>query len=294
MISSLKIGNAAGLVKSVEDVKRFAKIPLASYVTVGSITIDERKGNPTPREYDGGIAFFNSLGLPNSGINVYLHEIDTMRDVCRKNHKSLRVSIAAFAPLAFGALAQDVVKHIHALEVNFGCPNLWDNGDQKKIFSFSIDFMSRALEEVDLEIERVGARKRPTVSVKLSPYSDPGLLAEVAAFIGTKKHVSSVVLSNTFPNAYPLTGDGTQAISGMGYAGMSGPAMKSIVLGQVKQFRSLLPDRISITAVGGITSGIDVRDYLSVGASDVQVGTACWLGGEKVLQQIAQEYYALD
>jgi dihydroorotate dehydrogenase len=129
------------------------------------------------------------------------------------------------------------------------------------------------------------AKSTPTIAVKLSPYSDPHMIGEVAKVINEFKRITSIVTSNTFPNALPLTHDGTQkCISGQGYAGMSGVAFKEIVLGQVRQFIHHLRGDISITGVGGIQTGDHIRQHLAAGASDVQIGAACWVSGPRVIQ----------
>ena len=288
-VSSLRIGNAAGIVKTLEDVRRFAKVPSSTQITAGSVTVEPREGNSGSREYlvPGG-PFFNSLGMPNGGLPYYQNMVAQMQQVVTMAEKKLCVSIAGFSVRDYRLLAVAVGPHVDALEANYGCPNVWGGGTQKNILSFD----PRGIEEVTAVIagalEAVDSPAK--LAVKLSPYSDPGLLAEVAAVIAGNLHVSSVVLSNTVPNALPLRDDGSRAIFGKGYAGMSGQGYKWFVLGQVAQFRELLPDRVSITAVGGISSGLDIRDYESVGATEFQVGAACYLGGEKVLHTIAAEY----
>ena len=136
----------------------------------------------------------------------------------------------------------------------------------------------------------IGHGAGPTSSRSRTLARSTSCVTQVAAVIAGNLHVSSVVLSNTLPNALPLRDDGSRAIFGKGYAGMSGEGYKWFVLGQVAQFRELLRERVSITAVGGISSGVDIRDYESVGATEFQVGAACYLGGEKVLHTIAAEY----
>ncbi len=132
------------------------------------------------------------------------------------------------------------------------------------------------------------------ILVKLSPFSNPADLSEVASVLGESKLVKAVVTCNTFPNAFAIDGDGDPWISpGGGLAGMAGPALKPIGMGQVKQFRAQLPERIQIVGVGGIRSGQDVLDYLRAGADAVAIATSLVEEGPAVFSRILSEYVDL-
>jgi dihydroorotate dehydrogenase (fumarate) len=74
---------------------------------------------------------------------------------------------------------------------------------------------------------------------------------------------------------------------------MAGPALKPIGMGQVKQFRAQLPERIQIVGVGGIRSGQDVLDYLRAGADAVAIATSLVEEGPAVFSRILSEYVDL-
>ena len=136
--------------------------------------------------------------------------------------------------------------------------------------------MSFHPEDIKEVLTWAGKSSKP-IWVKLSPYSDPGLLKEVAEVINeAPPPVAAVVTCNTFPNAYA----GKGAISPMGgLAGLSGPALKPIALGQVVQFRKHLKEEIDVIGVGGITTGNDAVDFFEAGAKAVQCTTLpYWLG----------------
>jgi dihydroorotate dehydrogenase (fumarate) len=78
-----------------------------------------------------------------------------------------------------------------------------------------------------------------------------------------------------------------------GLAGVAGSALKPISLGQVQQFRTLLPESFDIIGVGGISTGRDVLDYLRAGADSVQVGTHYFQNGPRVFSEILQEFVDL-
>jgi dihydroorotate dehydrogenase len=71
-----------------------------------------------------------------------------------------------------------------------------------------------------------------------------------------------------------------------GFAGLSGPVMKRIALGQVKQFRGHLSSAVDVIGVGGITTGNDIVDFLNAGATAVQITSlAYWAGDSKSFQE---------
>lgn len=262
--------NAAGTAKSQDDVTRLARSPVAA-VTVGSITKEPRDGN-------GGEVYasrpgyaVNALGMPNRGAAFYREILPGLAAATQAAGKPLIVSVAGFSPDEYGELA-----HVAAdggadlVELNLGCPNVWDGGEQKRIMSFDPELVSRSL--------RAAAGIAVPVGVKLSPLSDPVLLAEVAAAV-TDAGARFVVSCNTFPNGLVVRTDGRSAID-VGFGGVSGAALKPIALGQVSQLRALLPDHVDIVGCGGVRSGQDVRDLLGAGAAAVGLATAYWDAGE--------------
>lgn len=136
-------------------------------------------------------------------------------------------------------------------------------------------------------------REIKEVRVKLSPYSDPVLLAEVADALEDKE--VTIVTCNTFANAWMFREeDNRPAIEfGKHLGGYGGVGMKPIALGQVAQFREHLPNH-HIIGVSGIETGRDMWDYLQVGANEIQVGSAYYFTeNPRIFSDILTEYAAL-
>lgn len=76
----------------------------------------------------------------------------------------------------------------------------------------------------------------------------------------------------------------------LGFGGMAGSALKPIGLGQVRQWRNLLPERIAVIGVGGVTRGRDILDYLRAGATTVQIATAFLDRGLPVFCDLVSEF----
>jgi dihydroorotate dehydrogenase len=248
----------AGATKSPETTSKWLQI---APVVSGSYTPEAREGNQGnclhwPANFDAfeksGFGL-NSFGMPNMGYAAAAKQFAEF-----SSEYPLIVSIAGFSVKDYlnGIAVFSKLDTVSAIECNFGCPNVAHG----KIMSFDMQFLNdffSKLEETSIPIW-----------VKLSPYSDPGQLKEVATILNAwATKLDAVVTCNTFPNAsLPETIDANN-----GFAGMSGRAMNAIALGQVRQFRSLLGESIDIIGVGGITAGFDVVNMFDVGASAVQL-----------------------
>lgn len=249
----IPISNAAGTVKYIEQAQHLAKSPV-SEIVLGSYTWEPRNGNPGSIYWSRSGVALNALGMPNPGA-LYLAE---HRDEFCELAKPVVVSIAGFNVQEYVSLAM-ASRWASAIEVNLGCPNIWTNDKQHQIGSFNLDYMHGVLDGVAAVLE-----SGTDLRVKLSPYSDPYLLTRVADIIDVRK-VDVIVASNTFPNGW-LPG-----VLDLSYGGVSGAAMKTIVLGQVRQFRSACG--VPVIAAGGVNNGVDLVDCEAAGASGAQVAS---------------------
>lgn len=256
----LPIMIGAGVCKEPELTRKWLRV---APVVSGSYTIEARKGNSGERLfYPDTLEEFLKLGY---GLNLFGLKNDGITN-----------AIAAFSevqlehPLIISVVGFSVADYLHcveiastsenvsAIELNLSCPNT----EHGVIFSFDLEM----LEELFSTLQR--HTKKP-LWLKLSPYSDPQQLTSVATLVNKySANISAIVTCNTFPNSYA----GERAISpDLGLAGLSGPALKPISLGQVRQFRQHLKPEIDLIGVGGITTGNDVVDFFDAGATGVQL-----------------------
>ena len=240
-------------------------------VVSGSYTPLRRDGNkgdrlfyPDTEEELRAIGFgLNSFGMPNMGFKAAARELAGYN-----GEQPLIVSIAGFSidDYVSGVEQFTTVEAVVTIELNFGCPNT----EHGKIMSFDPHSLETLFQHLGKSVVR-------PIWVKFSPYSDPGLLKEVATIVNTAvSTIKAVVTCNTFPSAYA----GKNAISPMGgLAGLSGPALKPIAVGQIIQFRQHLVPEIDVIGIGGATVGNDVVDFLDAGARAVQMTSLpFWLG----------------
>lgn len=280
------IMNGAGPVKLPEHVLEVAK-SAASAIVLGSITIEERQGNEGITYYDGANFSLNSKGLPNPGLAYYEKHLPVMVRIAHDHGKPLFVSVAGFSPEETARLARAVVESgADGSELNFGCPNVWGkDGKQKRVTSFDLDLTGDTLSKVEKEIGTDG-----WVAVKLSYFSDSHALEQSAELLGASKLVKAVTSTNTIPNSFSFNEKGEPAIDpGGGLAGMGGPAIKIMGLGQVAQLSRVLPSGIAVIGVGGISTNRDAGDYLATGARAVQITTAYINFGPWIFKRVREQ-----
>jgi dihydroorotate dehydrogenase (NAD+) catalytic subunit len=82
---------------------------------------------------------------------------------------------------------------------------------------------------------------------------------------------------------------------GTGFGGLSGPAIKPLIVRKVFQVAQRLQQvgkEVPLIGVGGIWSGSDVAEYLAAGAIAVQLGTVLF-ADPLAPQRILREFTAL-
>ena len=281
------ISNAAGTCKTVEGVEGLCSTATAKIV-VGSYTVEPRQGNEGATEFDSGTHYHNTKGLPNPGIKYFTkHHLPKMVKLVQDSGKQLVVSVSGSSPIENIKMAEMALNGgAHQVEINLACPNKWERGKQAQMACFS--------HEIGLETFQLLEKSHRTgyeVGIKVAPYSNPYDLTAFASLVNKFSHIISfVTVCNTFANGLVVDPIGQPHIAfGHGYAGISGPALKPIALGQVHQWRQQVKSQIKIRGVGGIAGGQDVKDFYAVGASEVQIGTAFYKGGVKALNLIVTE-----
>ena len=238
------------------EMEPFYDLGAAGAIVVKTLTKKPRRGNPMPRLAETPSGLLNSIGLPNKGVDHFIEQV-----LPRLAGKSdcLVVNIAGTCTGEFGELAAqlDGLVGVDALELNISCPNV-EGGDLP--FGRDPDVVHRLVQDVR------SATRLPVIT-KLSPnVSDIAAIARAAADAGS----DAVSLVNTLLG---MAVDWRTGRPGLGtvVGGLSGPAIKPIALRMCWEVSRSVD--IPIIGIGGITSVDDVLEYLSVGASAVQVGT---------------------
>jgi dihydroorotate dehydrogenase len=122
--------------------------------------------------------------------------------------------------------------------------------------------------------------------MKVSPYSQGRLLQEVATLANRHPIIKGVATTNTFPNALVLDGGAPVITSNEGLAGLSGPCLFPVALGQVAQWRRVLDPGKYLLGGGGVTTVQDVLDMRRAGADAVFLVSAVITGKPRIFGEL--------
>ena len=233
-----------------------------------TITRELRTGNPLPRVVEQPDSLINSIGIPSKGLDYF---VDKTLPLYAPWKPPLIVSISAPTVEGFASLAKAVsLPGVEGIEANISCPNIEEDG---KAFAMSAE-----------STERVTAALRQATElplwVKLTP--NTGDIAAVA-LAAESAGADAVVVANTIL-AMAIDLKTFRPSLGNIMGGLSGPAIKPIILRQVYQCARV--GKIPVIGCGGISTAADAAEFMLAGATAVQVGTATFIHPDAMLQVI--------
>jgi len=226
-------------------------------IVVKGLSLEPMDGAPAPRLSETAGGLLNAVGLQNVGVRAFVAE----------KLLALRAYRTSVIANVFGRTVREYVEVIRVLEdaeglaayeLNISCPNVACGG-----FEFGIDPQMTA--EVVAAARK--AARRP-LWVKLSPnVTDIAIIARAAENSGA----DALTVANTYP-AMRVDYRARRSRLGNLTGGLSGPAIKPITLRLVYEVCRAV--KVPVIGLGGIEKAEDVLEYIVVGASAVQVGTA--------------------
>jgi len=223
--------------------------PFAAFVSK-TITLEPRHGNPPPRLYETAGGLINSIGLPNKGLQGYLEQdLPALDWLPVPLITNVMGSTAAEVSVLVEAV--EARPEVSAIELNVSCP----------------------------------LTAKPLV-VKLTPNTaDVSLVAQAAEAAGA----DAVSLINTLRAFAPSPGGAGGPWLGGGTGGLSGPAVRTVALAQVRAVAARVS--IPIVGMGGVSSGRHAQDLLEAGATLVGVGTESFrdpLATDRIRRQLQE------
>ena len=230
---------------------------LGGFVTKG-LSLEPIEGAPGPRLYETASGMLNAVGLQNVGVREF---VKSKLPLLLKYNTPLFANVFGYCLEEYAEVIRclEDVPGISAYELNISCPNVRQGG-------MHFGASAAAVTEV-VGAARKAAAKRP-LWVKLLPLvTDIKEIARAAESAGA----DALTIANTYP-AMAIDVRAGKSRIGNSTGGLSGPAIKPITLRLVWEARKAA--KIPILGLGGVETAEDVLEYMAVGASAVQVGTA--------------------
>jgi len=258
---------AGGLIRAWQDG--------AAAVVTKTTGMTARMGHPGPCIIGlYGDSLMNAMGIPNPGIDDYLHEIRTTLE-----HGALVIGSAlGDSPDEFAQVAEHFVKAgVSAVELNVSCPHVGS------LYLLGMD--PKGVSDVVTAVVKRTKQKIP-IWVKLPGSTDYPRLIEVAKAAETAG-ASALVIMNTLP-ALAIDPVSRRPLLGAGIGGLSGPAIKPIALRAVWELHRAKIS-IPLIGVGGIFTGSDVIEFVLAGASAVEIGTGVLIHGTTIFRKVCDE-----
>ncbi len=241
-----------------------------------TVTLNPKKGNPTPRTAETDSGMLNSIGLTNPGVNYFL---DEELPFLAQFQTPVIVNISANSIDDYVEMTKRVSSHknsgtVAGIEVNISCPNVKGEG-----MAFGTD--PKATYEV---ISAVKRNTEKTLLAKLTPN-----VTNIVSIARAAHEAGADILSmiNTVLGMAIDVEKREPKIHGAGRytGGLSGPAIKPIGIRCVYQvYKSGIP--LPIVGIGGIMTGCDAIEYILAGATAVGVGTATFVNPDATIRII--------
>jgi dihydroorotate dehydrogenase len=244
------------------------------YVTLGTVTLNPREGNPKPRIWRRPPnALVNSMGLPNKGARA----IATNLSLERPADGPVILSISGLSVEEFAECYRQLEPLADGFELNISTPNTVG----VRIFQ-DPDTLTNLLRTIN-----ESRTSTKPVWVKLPPHFDDEQRDNVHRLIDVcvKARVDGLTCANTKPVNEPRASIGT--------GGLSGPPIFEDMVRIVTDTYQYTEGKIPINACGGISSGLDAWKAFQAGASSIQVYTALAYHGPGIVSRINRELLRL-
>jgi len=260
-IGSLQLRNpvlvASGIIGYGIEYARLVDLDAIGGIVTKTVTRHARAGNPPPRVVETASGMLNSIGIENPGLEGFL---ESKVPILRELPCAVVVSVEGEDVREFCELVEGVsrVGVAHAIEVNISCPNVGPHGLR---YSTDADMAREVMTAI-----------RPLTTLPLIAKLTPNVtrIADIAAACESCG-ADAVSLVNTFVGM-AVDSISRKPILGTVVGGLSGPAIKPLALAKVWEVAQAVD--IPVIGMGGITSPADAVEFILVGSTAVQVGTA--------------------
>ncbi len=241
---------------------------LGAIVTKG-LSLNPKAGNPTPRIAETVSGMLNAIGLQNVGVDDFIkYKLPFLREV----NTPVIVNFFGNTLEDYGEAAKRLadIPEVAGLELNISCPNVKQGG-----IVFGTD--PKAASEV---VNLVRKNSKKPLIVKLTPnVTDITVVARAVEEAGA----DAICCINTLTGmAVDVKTRKPRLANTTG--GLSGPAVRPVAVRMVHQVVQAV--KVPVIGVGGIVCAMDALEFLIVGATAVQVGTANFVDPRAMLNVV--------
>lgn len=263
------IGLAAGLDKNGDYIQALSNLGFG-FVEIGTVTPRPQPGNPKPRLFrlPEAQAIINRMGFNNEGIDYLLERVDEARESGFDG--VVGINIGKNFDTAVEDATEDYLISLRKaypyasyITVNISSPNT--PGLRSLQYGEELNKLLAALKSEQMKLVSEYKQYKP-IAIKVAPDLSEEEIQGIAEAL-LDSNIDALIATNT-----TLSRD---AVAGMEHGdeagGLSGAPVRDMSTEVIRQFHSLLKDRIPIIGVGGISTAKDAQDKFDAGASLVQV-----------------------
>ena len=263
------IGLAAGFDKNCEMYRSMFDMGFG-YLTLGTVTLNAREGNPKPRmwRYPQN-SLVNSMGLPNEGAEKAAANLSKRRT----NRGPIVVSISGLSIDEFVECYRKIEPVSDCVELNISTPNTVG----VRMFQ-TPSVLSELLER----ITRVRSHGKP-IWVKIPPFFNDKERENVLELVELciRKAVDGITAINTKKINEPRASIAT--------GGLSGPLIYEDMIRIVSDIYTHTGGKIPINACGGVSTGLNAWRAFESGASSIQLYTGLIYEGPAVVAKLNRD-----
>ena len=278
------LGLAAGFDKNAAVVSETINLGFG-FVEVGTVTLNKQIGNAKPRVFKipEHEAVIQRLGFNNMGVDEFSKNINISRK--KSSNSIIGINIGKNKETIdyehdYLNLLNKCKKLADYIVVNVSSPNTPGLRDiQKKDKLLSL-----------LKILSKANQNGLPILVKISPDISNNSLEDICEIAINENLIDGLVLTNTtisrdslktkqISNSWKISEDG----------GLSGPPLFKLSNEVLEKAYKITRGKIPLIGVGGISSGKDAFEKISLGASLIQIYTCLIYKGPNVVYQILEE-----
>ncbi|MBE0597171.1 MAG: dihydroorotate dehydrogenase, partial [Desulfuromonadales bacterium] len=260
-IAGIKLRNpvmpASGTFGYGEEYAAYLDLECLGAIVTKGLSLKPKAGNPTPRIAETISGMLNAIGLQNVGVEAFIeHKLPFLR----KTTTPVIVNFFGNTLEEYGEIARRLsdLPDVAGCEMNISCPNVKQGGI---VFGTDPACAHAVVSEVRRHLNK------PLI-VKLTPnVTDITVIARAVEEAGA----DAISCINTITGmAVDIRTRRPRLANRTG--GLSGPAIRPIAVRMVHQVVQAV--KVPVIGIGGIVRPMDALEFLIVGASAVQVGTA--------------------